>query len=110
LPALWDKDRLFNVPAKDVRLDPQQMALNGGLDPHPLSMTDKRTWAYRTLGYGHDEKWWRDFVSVLRLEGYDGVLSIEAEDRLMGSREGIIKSIEFLKPILLRTTVEEWLP
>jgi sugar phosphate isomerase/epimerase len=104
------KDRLFHVHAKDVRLDPQQMALNGGLDPNPMSMIQQRTWAYRTLGYGHDEKWWRDFVSILRLSGYDGALCIEAEDRLMGSREGIIKAVEFLKPIILRTTVEDWLP
>jgi sugar phosphate isomerase/epimerase len=104
------KDKLFHVHAKDARLDPQQMALNGGLDPYPMSMTEQRTWAYRTLGYGHDEKWWRDFVSTLRLVGYDGVLNIEQEDRLMGSREGIVKSIEFLKPIILRTTAEEWLP
>ena len=32
--------------------------------------------------------------------GFDGVLSIEHEDRLMGLREGILKSVEFLHPIL----------
>jgi hypothetical protein len=28
----------------------------------------------------------------------------------MGSREGIIKSVEFLRRIVLRTPAEDWLP
>ena len=32
--------------------------------------------------------------------GFYGVLSIEHEDRLMGLRGGILKSVEFLQPIL----------
>ncbi len=103
------KGGVFHVHAKDTRLDPQEMALNGGLDTRPMAMTGERAWVYRTVGYGHGESWWRDFVSTLRLMGYDGVLSIEHEDRLMGSREGIIKSVEFLKPILLKTTAEAWI-
>ena len=62
--------------------------------------------AYRTVGFGHGESWWRDFVSALRAVGYDGVVSVEHEDLLMGAPEGIIKSAEFLKPILLRTLPE----
>lgn len=103
------KDGVFHVHAKDARLDPQEMALNGGLDPQRMSLTESRSWVYRTVGYGHGESWWRDFVSVLRLMGYDGVLSIEHEDRLMGSREGIIKSVEFLKTLTLQTTAENWI-
>jgi sugar phosphate isomerase/epimerase len=103
------KGGVFHVHAKDTRLDPQEMALNGGLDTRPMNMTEARAWVYRTVGYGHGESWWRDFVSTLRLMGYDGVLSIEHEDRLMGSREGIIKSVEFLKPIVLQTTAEDWI-
>jgi sugar phosphate isomerase/epimerase len=103
------KGGVFHVHAKDTRLDPQEMALNGGLDTRPMAMTGERAWVYRTVGYGHSESWWRDFVSTLRLMGYDGVLSIEHEDRLMGSREGIIKSVEFLKPLVLQTTAEDWI-
>lgn len=100
---------VFHVHAKDTRLDPQEMALNGGLDLRPTSEIAARAWSFRTVGYGHDAGWWRDFVSELRRQGYDGVLSIEHEDRLMGSREGIIKSVEFLRPIVLQTTAEAWL-
>jgi sugar phosphate isomerase/epimerase len=100
---------VFHVHAKDTRLDAQEMALNGGLDLRPTSEVMSRAWAFRTVGYGHDAGWWRDFISELRRQGYDGALSIEHEDRLMGSREGIIKSVEFLRPLVLTTTAEAWL-
>jgi len=104
------KGVIFHAHAKDTRLDPHKMAINGGLDPHPMSDLEARTWSYRTLGYGHDEKWWRDFVSELRSVGYDGVLSIEHEDRLMNAREGIIKSTHLLKKIVWDAPAEEWVP
>lgn len=34
---------------------------------------------------GHSLEWWKDFVSTLRLVGYDGAVSIEHEDSLMSS-------------------------
>ena len=105
IPALGD-GFVFHVHAKDTRLDPQEMALNGGLDIRPMHLVAERSWAYRTLGFGHGEVWWRDFVSALRFVGYDGALSIEHEDPVMGAAEGIIKSVQFLEPIILRTLPE----
>ena len=97
------EDFVFHVHAKDTRLDPYEMALNGGIDLRGFDQVAERSWVYRTLGFGHEEAWWRDFVSALRLVGYDGVLSIEHEDQLMSPQEGITKSVEFLKPIVLKT-------
>ena len=95
---------VFHVHAKDTRIDPQEMALNGGLDTRPTKgLPGTRSWDYRTVGYGHDAHWWRDFVTVLRLAGYDGVLSVEHEDRLMSPEEGILKSVAFLQPLVVRT-------
>ena len=104
------KDFVFHVHAKDARIDPYETAENGGLDMRAMEKVDARSWAYRTLGFGHDELWWRDFLSALRVVGYDGVLSIEHEDSLMSSREGIEKSVEFLNPLVLRTEPEETPP
>jgi sugar phosphate isomerase/epimerase len=104
------KGVIFHAHAKDTRLDPYKMAINGGFDPYPMTELERRTWVYRTLGYGHDEKWWRDFVSELRMVGYDGVLSIEHEDRLMNSREGIAKSIQLLKRVIWDAPAEDWVP
>jgi len=98
---------VFHVHAKDTVLDPYETARTGGIDMRPMGLVTERPWAYRTVGFGHDALWWRGFVSALRAEGFDGVLSIEHEDPMMGGREGIQKSIEFLAPIVLRTTAEE---
>ena len=104
------KDFVFHVHAKDTRVDPYETALTGGLDMRPMENVNERSWAYRTLGFGHEEIWWRDFVTALREVGYDGSLSIEHEDTVMSAKEGIEKSVEFLKPLVLRTQPEEHPP
>ena len=43
-----------------------------------------------------------DFVSALRLVGYDGVLSIEQEDSLFSATEGFHKSLAFVKDLVVR--------
>lgn len=95
---------VFHVHAKDTRINPREMALNGSLDTRPMAVPGVRSWEYVTLGFGHDALFWRRFLSSLRLAGYDGVLSIEHEDRLMSPREGIEKSVAFLHDLVLRTT------
>ena len=99
-------DRIYHVHAKDTRVDPHEMALNGVVDMRSFENLAERTWAYRTLGFGHDARWWKEFVSALRQVGYDGVLSIEHEDLLMSAEEGIVKSVEFLRPIAITTQPE----
>ncbi len=94
---------VFHVHAKDTRLNPHEMALNGTLDTRPMTQPGIRTWEYVTLGYGHDEIFWRNFLSTLRVMDYDGVLSIEHEDMLMSPLEGIEKSIAFLQGLTPRT-------
>ncbi len=46
--------------------------------------------------------WWREFVSTLRLFGYDNVLSIEHEDSLLSPEEGLTKAAGFLNSIVIR--------
>jgi sugar phosphate isomerase/epimerase len=58
-----------------------------------------RSWSYITLGYGHGESWWRDFCYRLRMVGYDGWLSIEHEDVMLGREEGVTKSVALLKTV-----------
>lgn len=93
---------IYHVHAKDTRIDVQNAAVNGTLDTKGYDKFDERSWTFRTVGYGHGESFWRDFVSTLRVVGYDGVLSIEHEDALMSPKEGFEKAVAFLKPILLR--------
>jgi sugar phosphate isomerase/epimerase len=93
---------IYHVHAKDTRIDPINTALNGGLDTKSYGDEINRSWVFRTVGYGHDALFWRDFVSMLRMVGYDGVISIEHEDSLMSAGEGFTKAVEFLQGILLK--------
>lgn len=92
---------IYHVHAKDVKIDLFNTSVNGVLDTKHYSEVMNRSWIFRTVGYGHGYQFWKDFVSTLRLIGYDYVLSIEHEDSLMSSREGLDKAVTFLKQIML---------
>jgi DNA-(apurinic or apyrimidinic site) lyase len=57
---------------------------------------------FRSIGYGHDESHWKDVVSTLRMVGYDDVLSIEHEDSLTSSTEGLEKAVDVLDRAVFR--------
>ncbi len=95
------KGAVFHVHAKDTGIDPQNMAENGALDTKHYGNEIKRSWIFRTVGYGHGWDFWADFVSNLRMIGYNGALSIEHEDSLMSTMEGFSKAVRFLKEVLL---------
>jgi sugar phosphate isomerase/epimerase len=69
----------------------------------------QRAWNYVTLGYGHGETWWREFAALLRAVGYDDVLSIEHEDCLMSPLEGVTKSVELLRRVII-SDAGSWRP
>ena len=88
---------IFHVHAKDSKVYEQNAKINGVLDTKHYGDELNRGWIFRTCGYGHDMAWWKDFFSTLRMVGYDGAVSIEHEDSLMSSQEGLTKAVEFLK-------------
>ena len=92
---------IYHVHAKDSKIDPFNTAVNGVLDTKHYGNEIERSWIFRTCGYGHSAEWWKDFVSTLRMVGYDGPLSIEHEDSLMSSSEGLGKAVEFFKQVLI---------
>ncbi len=94
-------DAIYYVHAKDTIVDHLNTQVNGVLDTKPYSDEAHRSWLFRTVGYGHGMKFWKDFVSNLRLVGYDYVLSLEHEDSLMSLREGLVKGVDFLKEVTL---------
>ena len=93
---------IFHVHAKDSKVDPVNGAVNGVLDTKHYGDEANRSWLFRTCGYGHGMEWWKAFFSALRLVGYDGPVSIEHEDSLMSSQEGLTKAVEFLKQCIIR--------
>ena len=93
-------DAIYHVHAKDSWLNPAVIREDGVLDAKHHKYENERAWIFRTIGYGNSEQWWRDFVSTLRMVGYDYVLSIEHEDSLMDPIEGLERAVEFLRRIV----------
>ena len=94
-------EAIFHVHAKDTWLDQPNIRRNGVLDTKPYTDEQRRSWIFRTVGYGHGPEFWRALVSELRLVGYDGAISIEHEDSLMGINEGFTKAVDFLKETVI---------
>jgi sugar phosphate isomerase/epimerase len=92
---------IWHVHAKDTDVQKWNSTVNGVLDTKHYSDELNRAWLFRTVGYGSSLEMWCDFISALRMTGYDHALSIEHEDSLMTSREGLEKAIKFLQGILL---------
>ncbi len=94
---LGPQGAIFHVHAKDTRIDPINSGINGNLDVKSYGDIAARSWVFRSVGYGHSQEWWNDFVTNLRMIGYDFTLSIEHEDGMMSTREGLNKALATLK-------------
>jgi sugar phosphate isomerase/epimerase len=94
-------EAVHHVHGKDCAIDPFNIAVNGCNDHKPYDRILDRSWTFRTIGYGHDLKFWKDFISTLRLVGYDYVISIEHEDALLTPDEGLAKAIALLKEAII---------
>ena len=94
-------DAIVHVHAKDTALDPINVARNGVLDLEPYEDVASRSWVFRSVGDGHDVLFWKRFVSALRVVGYDHVLSIEHEDSLASTDDGLTRAIATLKQAVL---------
>jgi sugar phosphate isomerase/epimerase len=95
-------DAIFHVHAKDTQIYGMNLPRTGVLDTKQYTNERERAWIFRTCGYGHGAEWWREFVSTLRMFGYDNVLSIEHEDSLLSPEEGLTKAANFLNSIVIR--------
>jgi sugar phosphate isomerase/epimerase len=84
------KGRIFHVHAKDVSVDAAQLARVG--------VQGDGWWRYTLPGYGRLR--WGEFVSALRLHGYDDVLSVEHEDAAFGPEEGFVKAVRYLNTLV----------
>src|ERR1700735_2935388 len=95
-------DAIFHVHAKDTQIYTANLSRTGLLDTKPYTDERNRAWIFRTCGYGHGAEWWKEFVSTLRMYGYDGTLSIEHEDSLLSADEGLTKAAAFLNDLVIR--------
>ena len=102
-------DSIFHVHAKDTQIYARNLPTTGVLDTKPYADPKSpnaaervRSGMFRTVGYGHGAEWWGEFISTLRMYGYDYVLSIEHEDSLMSPDEGLTKAIRFLEQLVIK--------
>ena len=91
---------IYHVHAKDTMLNAPVQATTSLLENGSLMDIPARSWSYITLGFGHAEEWWRQFCYRLKMAGYDGWLSIEHEDVLLNSLEGLEKSVTLLQGLI----------
>jgi sugar phosphate isomerase/epimerase len=84
------RQRIFHVHAKDVSVEPGMLARVGYLD--------ESWWRYTLPGYGRIR--WGEFITQLRMVGYDGVLSIEHEDAAFPAEEGFVKAARYLNALV----------
>lgn len=91
---------IYHVHAKDTLLNPPVQATTSLLETGSLTDIPARAWSYITLGYGHGEEWWRQFCYRLLMQGYHGWLSIEHEDVLLNSLEGLERSVQLLQGVM----------
>lgn len=99
---LGDAGAIFHVHGKDCRIDPHNTRRNGTLDAKSYGDLHNRSWVFATCGYGHGDDFWKPFVAMLRLKGYDGVISIEHEDSYMSVQEGFEKAVSYLRGVMIR--------
>jgi sugar phosphate isomerase/epimerase len=90
-------EAIVHVHGKDVYVDESNVRINGCIDGKAYDQIAERSWTFRTIGYGHDQKAWKDIVSALRMVDYDYVISIEHEDALLSSDEGLSKAVAALR-------------
>ncbi|ELZ90975.1 sugar phosphate isomerase/epimerase family protein [Haloferax sulfurifontis] len=100
---LGEEDAIHHFHAKDTKVYESESRIKGVLDTTSYADTADRSWLFRSIGYGHDEGHWKDVVSTLRMVGYEGALSIEHEDALTSSKEGLEKAVDVLSRAVFET-------
>lgn len=92
-------EAVYHTHAKDTYLDERAIAVNGVLDAEWPEARGRVSWWFTTMGYGHDERFWRRFYYTLRRCGYDDVASIEYEDPHLPAETSIARAAAFLRQV-----------
>lgn len=87
LPVSMFKGRIFHSHAKDTYVDKAMRARVG--------VYGSGWWRYVIPGFGAID--WGQYITHLRVNGYDYVLSIEHEDGTQSREEGFIRGAQYLE-------------
>lgn len=97
-------DRIALVHAKDCEFVSHNMPRGGYWMLQRDWGERDRSFRFRIPGWGSIN--WKSIITELYLNGYDGVLSYEHEDVTMSRADGVDKTIEFLKPLMIHAPYE----
>ena len=95
--------RIVTVHAKDCDLVEHNM-LKGGLMMQGEWGRLDRSLRFRIPGWGSID--WKRIVTELYMVGYDGSYNYEHEDVTMSIGDGVKKTIDFLKPLMIEAPYE----
>ena len=87
LPVSQYAKRIFHTHGKDTLVD---VAERGRLGVYARGW-----WRYVIPGFGNIN--WGEYISHLRMNGYDGVISIEHEDNTFSREQGFIHAARYLQ-------------
>lgn len=87
LPVSMFKERIFHTHAKDTWIDRDRRARVG--------VYGSGWWRYVIPGFGCID--WGRYITQLRINGYDHVLSIEHEDGTQTREDGFLRGARYLK-------------
>ena len=100
-------DVIQHVHVKDTALQEGNIHLKGLMNYMSTEIPAERSWDYTLVGWGHDELIWKEFFTTLRLVRYEHVLSLEMECEFMNVIEGLEKSVQFSKPLVLEKSTSQ---
>jgi sugar phosphate isomerase/epimerase len=87
---------IYHMHAKDIHLDEAMVRENGLINTAYFDEPRKRSWNFRSIGYGHGPEFWRNVFAELRRCGYDYVASIEMECEVLSIPDALPKAVKFL--------------
>jgi sugar phosphate isomerase/epimerase len=95
-------DAIIFAHAKDVSIDENVVRRDGLVPGTDFDDWENKSWAYRAIGFGHSELFWRDYVIALRRAGYDGAVAIEIEEPYLTTDDAVTLSVELMRRVTPR--------
>jgi len=97
-------NRIYHCHAKDAEVIRENLQLAGVTSTGDWRRTD-RGFRFRVVGWGDVN--WRRIITALAEVHYDYVLSYEHEDPIISREDGCEKCISFLKPLIIKSTLNK---
>lgn len=88
---------IYHMHAKDLDIDFWKVRENGLINTAYFDEPRKRSWNFRSIGYGHGSEFWKSIFAELHRTGYDYVASIEMECEILSIPDALPRSVAFLK-------------